>query len=63
MALKTIRARAAQGSDDNQVDLLVQKARTQAGVERILVVYEDKTAHIYVEGEPAARPRSSVRIS
>ncbi len=62
MALKTIRARAAKGTEN--IDLLVQKARTQAGVERILVVYDEKqTAHIYVEGEPAPKSRHTARAS
>lgn len=55
MALKTIHARAPKSSDE--VELLVLKARQQAGVERILVVYEAQAAHIYVEGEPVKHQR------
>ena len=61
MALKKIHARAVRGSE--QVDALLEKARTQAGVERILVVYEQETAHIYVEGEQLRARPTQVRAS
>jgi ribosomal protein L19 len=60
--LRTIRTRASEGVGSD-VDLLVQKARTQAGVERILVVYGADAARIYVEGEKAVRPRPVERPS
>jgi hypothetical protein len=59
MTVRTIHARGAKGS--SQVEQLVQQARTQAGVERILVVYEAQAAHIYVEGEAPSRPRPQAR--
>ncbi|MBX5480343.1 MAG: hypothetical protein IRZ16_00635 [Myxococcaceae bacterium] len=48
MVRKTIRARGEKGTA--QVEMLVGKVSAQAGVERILVVYEQEAAHIYVEG-------------
>ena len=59
MSIKTFSTRGAKGS--LQVEALVQKARARPGVERILVVYEEKTARIYVEDEAPARPRPSAR--
>lgn len=61
MVLKTIHAKGPKGSSN--IEGLVEKARTQAGVERILVVYEADTAHIYVEGEPSAHKKPAAQAS
>lgn len=60
MVRKTIHARGSRGSA--QLDQLVDKVRTQDGVERILVVYEQESAHIYVEG-PARQKSPHARAS
>lgn len=51
---KNVQSRRAKGSE---IESLVNEARTQAGVERILVVYEESSAQIYVEGEKPRRTR------
>lgn len=60
MVLKTIRTRGGQGSAT--VEELVREAREQAGVERILVVYQQQSAQIYVEREAVPR-RPQARAS
>jgi hypothetical protein len=49
MVRKIVHARGARSSD-TVVDA-VRRARAEAGVEFILVVYEDHAAHVYVEME------------
>ena len=51
MGIRQIRARGTTGSE--AVEQVVQKARAKAGVDRILVVYGEQTAHIYVEDASA----------
>ena len=53
MVRKTVHARGAKSSD--AVDEAVRKALAEAGVELILVVYEDRAAHVYVEKERTPR--------
>lgn len=61
MVLKTIRTRKGRGSQT--VEELVREAREQAGVERILVVYDkQQSAQIYVESDPVPR-RPQARAS
>lgn len=61
MVLKTIHAKGPQSAEF--VETQLRKARTQAGVERILVVYDAEAAHIYVEGEPSQKKAASARAS
>lgn len=61
MVLKTIHAKGPKGSE--LIESQVRKARTQAGVERILVVYEAEATHIYVEGEPVPKKGNNARAS
>lgn len=56
MMRKTIHARS--GTSPEAVEAAVRKARTEAGVELILVVYEGRTAHLYVEKERHGRKRA-----
>ena len=53
MVRKTVHARGGKSSD--VVDEAVRKARAEAGVELILVVYEDQAAHVYVEKDRPVR--------
>lgn len=52
MPLMKVRARNTAGSD-KVVESLVEKARSQAGAERILVVYEENAACVYFEAARA----------
>jgi hypothetical protein len=53
MLRKTVHARGAKSPDS--VDAAVRKARAEAGVELILVVYEDQAARVYVEKDRTPR--------
>lgn len=62
MTVRAIRARGTTGSE--AIEQVVQKARAKAGVDRILVVYGEQSARIYVEDDSTPpRPRNTVRAS
>jgi hypothetical protein len=60
MLRKTVHARGARSPE--AVDEAVRKARAEAGVELILVVYEDQAAHVYVEKDRTPRKASPRQV-
>jgi hypothetical protein len=61
MVRKSIHGRSAKAKQG--VDEAVRKARAESGVDRILVVYEDDSACVYVEKDKKPKKSGSRQAS